>query len=382
MDMSSLRDRIRAAGAAHRNAPAKAAAGLRVDENDLPADEGWFDLPAAGLARMGIEPADAEIEQMLFLDTETTGLSGGVGTVAFLVGLGWVRGGRFHVCQLLMRDYASEPMLLERLQAIAEPFSYCVTFNGKTFDLPLLHTRCLMNRMDDALEELTGIDLLAPSRRLWRRRLKSVRLANLEEKILHLERGNDLPGSEAPQRYFDYLKTGDEGPLEEVIAHNRQDVATMAALLKELCDVYASPRLLTESADQLSMAMTLGRAGEREEAESLYRMAAEPRSSTGIAVLKEGRFRVQARCELDQLMRRQGRTQERTELLEGMCRANEGGAYPYIELSKISEHSLANRRAALRYAQRALEKCDEKEREAVQKRIERLRTRLQADREE
>ena len=382
MDISSLRDRIRAAGASQSKKEQRPAAGIRIDESDTPADGGWYDLPAQGLRRMGIEAEDAEIEQMLFLDTETTGLSGGVGTVAFLVGLGWVRGGQFHTRQILMRDYASECMLLEDVARIAEPFAWVVTFNGKTFDLPLLHTRFLMNRMEDGLEELAGIDLLAPSRRLWRRRLKSVRLTNLEEKILHLERDNDLPGSEAPQRYFDYLKTRDEGPLEEVIEHNRQDVITMASLLKELCDAYACPKKLTESADQLSMALTLGRAGEKEEAESLYRMASEPRSSIGIAALKEGRFRVQARRELDQLLRRQGRTDERIELLEGMCRANEGGAYPYIELSKIAEHTLADRRAALRYAERALRACDAEEKETIEKRTERLRKRLRTEREE
>ena len=134
--------------------------------------------------------------------------------------------------------------------------------------------------------------------------------------------------------------------------------------------------------DQLSMALTLGRAGEKEEAESLYRMASEPRSSIGIAALKEGRFRVQARRELDQLLRRQGRTDERIELLEGMCRANEGGAYPYIELSTIAEHTLADRRAALRYAERALRACDAEEKETIEKRTERLRKRLRTEREE
>ncbi|MDO4740181.1 MAG: ribonuclease H-like domain-containing protein [Eubacteriales bacterium] len=378
MDIGNLRDRLRKAGASSaKRAEPKPAAGLVIRECSREADERLYRLAPEALRRIGCAQCDMDIEKALFLDTETTGLSGGVGTVAFLVGLGWIRDGVFHVRQILMKDYASEGMLIEEMARASEGFLHTISFNGRTFDLPLLETRCTMNRRRSPYSKMECIDLLTPARRLWRRRLGSVRLARLEEQILGQGREGDLPGSEAPQRYFDYLKTGDFALLEEVIDHNRQDILSMGALLAEICEVYGSPRRAKETADLLSLGLALGRQGEKAEAEALYRMAAEPKPVTSIQALSESGLRAQAAKELDRLLRREGRKEERIELLRRLCTSREGALYAHTELAKIYEHEYKDYRAALRAAGEALRhSAQEDEREQARRRIERLEKKI------
>ena len=141
-------------------------------------------------------PCDLRPEDILFLDTETTGLAGGAGTVAFLVGLGYFTGGGFAVEQVLMRDYGQENELLRTVSSVAGRFSVLCTFNGRTFDAPLLASRFVMNRLSARLPDVHA-DVLYPARRLWKLRLKSCTLSNLEEQLLHVKREDDLPGAEA-----------------------------------------------------------------------------------------------------------------------------------------------------------------------------------------
>lgn len=384
MDIGNLRDRLRKAGASSaKKSEPRPAAGLVIREYSEKADERLYRLSADALRRIGYSKCEMDIEKALFLDTETTGLSGGVGTVVFLVGLGWIKDGVFYVRQILMKDYASEYMLIEEMEKTSAGFACSVSFNGRTFDLPLLETRCTMCRKRTPFAKMECVDLLAPARRLWRRRLGSVRLANLEEKILGHGREDDLPGSEAPQRYFDYLKTGDFSLLEDVIDHNRQDILSMGELLAEICEAFGNPRRVKETADLFSLGLALGRQGEREEAEALYRMAAEPKPITSIQALSESGYRNLANMELDRLLRRQGRTQERLELLRHMCTSRDGAAYAHTELAKIYEHQLKDYRSALRAAREALAlaKTDE-ERESAQKRIDRIQHKTDKNRKE
>ncbi len=174
-------------------------------------------------------PADA-----LFLDTETTGLSGGTGTVAFLVGCGWFEDGNFITEQLFMRDFREERAALSYLTEIAGDRKFLVTFNGKTFDIALLSTRFIMNRLSDPLSDLPHLDLLHPSRRLVGHRLPNSRLGTIEEMVLKFYRDGDIPGSEIPQRYFDWLRYGDPRLMKDVFEHNRLDVISMAVLAVHL----------------------------------------------------------------------------------------------------------------------------------------------------
>jgi uncharacterized protein YprB with RNaseH-like and TPR domain len=168
--------------------------------------------------------------RLLFIDTETTGLSGGTGTYAFLVGTGWVEDDGFVVTQYFMRDLDEEPALLAALAPVLERADALVTFNGGGFDLPLLETRfVLARRRWPAM--LPHLDLLRPARRVWTACFDDCRLATLERAVLGLTRESDVPGALIPSLYFDWLRSKRASPLARVFAHNRDDILSLAALL-------------------------------------------------------------------------------------------------------------------------------------------------------
>lgn len=182
-----------------------------------------------------------QIEDALFIDTETTGLAGGTGTYAFLVGLGYFTAHEFVSKQLLMRDYNEEHALLHLLDQELAKKGTLVTFNGKSFDIPLLQTRFALSRLPcPRFSQLEHLDLLHMSRRLWRRRLKSCSLNSLEANILGINRIDDLPGFLIPQRYFDFLQTGNGELLEDIVRHNLVDILSMPVLLWQLQATFQS----------------------------------------------------------------------------------------------------------------------------------------------
>ncbi len=168
--------------------------------------------------------------RLLFLDTETTGLAGGTGTYAFLVGAGWLEADRLVLTQYFMRDFDEEDALLAALAPLVERASGVVTFNGTGFDLPLLETRFVLARRRWPAG-LAHLDLLRPSRRVWSARFADCRLATLEREVLGLAREDDVPGALIPALYFDYLRSRRAAPLARVFAHNRDDVLSLVALL-------------------------------------------------------------------------------------------------------------------------------------------------------
>src|SRR5580700_2891031 len=140
-----------------------------------------------------------------FLDTETTGLAGGTGTYAFLIGVGNIEPAGFRLRQFFMRDYGEEPSQLHRLAEYLAQFDVLVTYNGKAYDQPLLETRFRMARAHHPFDRMEHLDLLFGARRLWKLRLESCRLVDLENQILGVERQGDLPGEMIPYYYFEYL---------------------------------------------------------------------------------------------------------------------------------------------------------------------------------
>jgi uncharacterized protein YprB with RNaseH-like and TPR domain len=207
-----------------------------------------------------------EVERLVFLDTETTGLAGGTGTCAFLIGIGAAEGSKFAVRQFFLRDYPEEKAMLQALAEALEPYTGLVTFNGKTFDVPLLETRYTLARLKSPLARLIHLDALHPARRLWKLRLESCQLTNLESAVLGINRDGDVPGSEIPQLYFDYLRTGEARGLQPVFYHNALDIITLAALTVELArtvgDAGAAP--LESSLDLFSLSRIFGAAGARD----------------------------------------------------------------------------------------------------------------------
>jgi uncharacterized protein YprB with RNaseH-like and TPR domain len=187
--------------------------------------------PLDVLARVArVEAAPSAAERLLFLDTETTGLAGGTGTYAFLVGAGWIEGDVFVVVQHFMRDLDEEPALLAALAPLLERAGGVVTFNGGGFDLPLLETRFVLARRRWPAT-LPHFDLLRPSRRVWTGCFDDCRLATLERDVLGLAREQDVPGALIPTLYFDWLRRKRAAPLARIFAHNRDDVLSLAALV-------------------------------------------------------------------------------------------------------------------------------------------------------
>jgi hypothetical protein len=171
-----------------------------------------------------------EPRRLLFLDTETTGLAGGTGTYAFLVGTGWLEDDRFVIVQHFMRDLDEEPALLAALTPLLERASGLVTFNGSGFDVPLLETRFILGRRRWPAT-LPHVDLLWPARRVWAARFVDCRLGTLEREVLGHVRDEDVAGALIPSLYFEFLRRRHAAPLAPVFTHNRHDVLSLVALL-------------------------------------------------------------------------------------------------------------------------------------------------------
>lgn len=346
-----------------------------VERRDI--EPGLMNLSGTGLRRIGWSGRPFDVSKCLFLDTETTGLSGGAGTVAFLVGVGFIEGGALVIEQYLMRDYSDEPELIDRLANRMDRFESVCTFNGKTFDMPLLEARFTMNRMRHRWREMENIDLLQSARRTWKLRLGSCRLGRLEEMILGLERSGDLPGSEVPQRYFDFLKTGNMDLLEDVIRHNRQDIATLATLLVRLCEIYEDPDCLTDRKDIFSVGKALERQGELRPARELYQVSAVPAQAGTLEALTGQRLAAEANWRIYQIERRSGNADGMKNVLEQMYRRGQMPVEVRIELSKMQEHRCKNNKLALMYAREAREMCESSSVDAIDKRIARLEKKLE-----
>ena len=290
-----------------------------------PAEEfpGALELSRETLALMSDKemPESFDPRRILYLDTETTGL-GGSGTVAFLVGMGFLTDNGFEVHQFLMRDYPEEPYLLKHVAAGLGKFDVLCTFNGTTFDVPLLESRFLMNRMSRTCLDLPHLDLLHMCRRLWKLRLGRCNLGRLEEVILGKPRTDDLPGSEVPQRYFTYLKTKQMSLLEDILKHNAQDIASLCVLLNHMADLYRHPENIRFSEDVYSMGRALERVNQTEPARRCYRLASR------------GRMGDLASSALAVSYRRSGQREEAAEVWRQMIRENRGGVVPYVELAK------------------------------------------------
>jgi uncharacterized protein YprB with RNaseH-like and TPR domain len=305
-------------------------------------------------------------ERILLLDTETTGLAGGTGTLAFLVGLGWWEGPELVVRQLLLPGPGREAGLLCALAECAAPFQVVATFNGAAFDLPLLRTRALMNRGSDPLAHALSWDLLPACRRLWGRVLPDCRQQTVEARVCGLARGEgDIEGARIPEVWRAYLAGDGTDDLLCVLRHNRRDLAGMAWILDRLCTESAAARRSPETPEpDWRRAWALARVAERrrdDEAAAEWMTAALTAAGSGVAQATAPSFTLDA----VRMLKRARRWLDLEALLMAVLEQG-AGAWAHREAAILYEHRLTRLETALRHARQ----CGEPGRE------ERLRRRL------
>lgn len=297
---------------------------------------------------------DLPLASLAFLDTETSGMAGGTGTYAFMVGVARFVGDQFQLAQFFLRDPSEEPALLEGLADFLAPCQALVTFNGKTFDAPLLRTRYTLHHIPNPFANFAHIDLLLLARRLWRDRLPSRALKYLEENILGLPRtSEEVPGYEIPWLYFDYLRTGDASPLKGVFYHNAMDVVAMAALLGHVNDLLTDPfgGRVEHGLDFVALGKLFEDLGRWEEAVQLYERGLESNLTEADFGLAVKRHSI--------LQKRRGDLTEAVRWWEQA--AERGHVYACIELAKHYEHRERDPQQAQHWAMAARELVHEQD---------------------
>jgi hypothetical protein len=227
--------------------------------------------------------------RLLFIDLETTGIAGGAGTYAFLVGCGWFAGGTFRIRQFFLSSFTAERALLEAVGDLGGNAGTVVSYNGKSFDLPLIETRFALHRLPSPFGEMPHIDMLHPARRMWRHVQKDVpftdrqkdvayscRLSTLEQQLCGYVREDDVAGFEIPARYFRYVHAGDPRPLAAVLEHNRLDLLSLALVTARAAQLLEDgPTAARTAREALGMGRLYERGGMMAEAKSSFARAIE-----------------------------------------------------------------------------------------------------------
>jgi uncharacterized protein YprB with RNaseH-like and TPR domain len=312
---------------------------------------------AARLAR-DEKLAAADLRGLAFIDTETTGLAGGAGTLVFLVGVGVCEADQFVLRQYFLLDPGHEDALLTALVADLAPRVGWVSFNGRAFDLPLLETRLTMNRQRGALGQRPHLDLLMPARRLYRGRLPSCSLGDIERGVFNIARDqDDVPGFMIPGMYLDYLRTGNPDDMRRVIYHNTVDILSMVTLAAHLMDVFAMPlakrpasgktaaSLARNPADLLRLACWHADNGRPEDAECAFQEAL-----AGKLKLDERRLGL---TRLAALLKRLGRRGEAAPLWEKLASFTLDDPAPFVELAMYHEWTTRDLAQAVTWTERA-----------------------------
>src|SRR5271170_5464996 len=307
-------------------------------------------LVSAEALRLLAPRACAEVsdpQQWLFLDTETTGLMGGTGTYPFMVGIAWWDAGGLEVEQFFMRELSEEHALLLTLAERMAERRVLVTFNGKSFDWPLLETRYRMTRKIWPAAPRAHLDFLHPARNLWRVRLGSVRLAELEKHVLGWNRGADLISEMIPQFYFDYLRGGPPEPLVQIFLHNQMDLRGLAGLASRIIAVLADPQADGEDGLELfGVSRICERRGDMARARKHY-------AQSLAAVLPEETNRA-ARRSLARLAKRAGDLPLALKLWESILGNSREGLEAYRQLAIHYERRAREPRRAAALVRKAL----------------------------
>jgi uncharacterized protein YprB with RNaseH-like and TPR domain len=307
--------------------------------------------PAAVPARLAHDDrlAGIDFRRMAFVDTETTGLAGGTGTYAFLIGVGVFESEQFTIHQFFMRDYDEEPAQLQALGELLDGLEAVVSFNGKSFDMPLLETRFIMNRQPPRLNAAPHLDLLPAARRFWKYRLESCALSALETEVLGVSRTQaDVPGWLIPSLYVDYARSGDAREMPRIFYHNGQDILSLVTLAARMCDLLVTSPPWDEHMpgdDLYGLGRMFYELGEAERAEAAYAQATQSCRSPGVQEM--------AMRDLAALLKRQERREEALVWWQRLAEGH-GAVYACEELAKHFEWQDADLPQAITWTQRAL----------------------------
>jgi uncharacterized protein YprB with RNaseH-like and TPR domain len=321
--------------------------------------------------------------RIVFFDIETTGLSGGAGTLAFLAGCGWFEDGDFRVRQFFLVGPAGEPALLDALDGIFRSASLLVTYNGRSFDVPTMDTRWAFHRTETPTGGVPHFDMLPPARRLWGSRdaestpgvLSSCSLSALERAVLGVHRMRDVPGLEIPSRYFRFLRSGNPAVIDGVFEHNRYDILSLAALTAHaLWLAREGPDACREASEQAGLGRLYENAGDPDRAVRAYELAA---SSGNVDVRRH------ALARLAVLLRRQDRHAESAaawqEVLDLAARQGARTALDRraaLALAIHHEHRARDFKAAKQYADTLRSEASGRSRQDAERRVDRLKKKL------
>jgi uncharacterized protein YprB with RNaseH-like and TPR domain len=301
--------------------------------------------------------AGVNLRRACFLDTETTGLSGGTGTMAFIVGLGFFTEKDFQIHQYFLRDPGDEPAMIETLTEQMSEFDALVSFNGRTFDVPILETRFILARIPPPTGGLPHLDLLHPARRLWRYGLPSCALGSLEREVLGvLREQDDVPSGIIPYLYRDYLRTGDAREMQRVLYHNVVDILSLVTLATRLCHAFADPWSETElgSAEFFGLGRWYANEGRLAEAERAHRMALRLWPGRTSATHPTPNLRPQILGELGNMLKRAERRAEAFTYWQQLALESIDDVMAHVELAKHFEWHADNLSLAAGWTRAAL----------------------------
>lgn len=326
-------------------------------------------IPLAAFSPENVE-GSVSLDSLLFFDTETTGL-GGSGAVAFLVGCGFVVEDKFEIRQYLIPDYSDETAMLESLLEEFTPDKNLVSFNGGSFDLPLLRDRMIINRVAREIKHQNHLDLLHTCRRIFKRRLKTCTLVNLEKELFNFFREDDIPGYLIPSVYFEWLSDENPDMLKDVLVHNRFDILSMYYMVCHLTEIFNSEGKALEEIDDLhSLSKIYGRRKEIEKSLSVYNQITELNQTKlasdilffhSISYKRKNEFKIAVK------------------IWENLTFRKDKESYlSCLELSKYYEHRCKEYQTAISYAEKAFKNCPQSKNAKIElkKRLSRLQKKL------
>lgn len=315
-------------------------------KNEYPLDNEIKRFEVHSLIKKYTNVENIEIDKLLFIDTETTGLAGGAGTYVFLIGLGYFSRSSFIIKQYFLTDLTGEKELLKIFREEIKRHQNFVTYNGKSYDIPLLRARSIFLKMRIDLSKMGNIDLLHLSRRFWRDKLEEFTLQNIERQILNVKRkeGFDISGSAIPDAYFDYLETRNAKFMKNIIYHNQKDILSLVLIMEQMNTLlYKLPKdLAKEKLNYFEIGRLYLLYGDKEKAIQIFE-----------DILSKDKCHAGALKKLSFIYKRAGNYRRAVELWE--IGAENDQIYAHKELAKWEEHTNKDYKKALAWTLKAIQ---------------------------